>query len=69
MPPSEFLKRKMRFQIMTSTPKYQSPRRLGGLTAKAKPATPKREEALRNAMAKSAMQSDRRRGWHRGARR
>lgn len=49
--------------------RWQSPRRMSQPVRPAKPATAKREEARRSAAAKSGMQSDRRRGWHRGARR
>lgn len=51
------------------TPKWQSPRRLSQPVAKAKPVTATSEKLRRDKAAKSGMQSDRRRGWHRGARR
>lgn len=51
------------------TPRWQSPRRLVQPVAKAAVPTKASEAARRSSASKSGMQSDRRRGWHRGARR
>lgn len=51
------------------TPKWQSPRRLSQAVAKARPVTREAEAAKRKLAGTSHRMADRRRGWHRGARR
>jgi hypothetical protein len=49
--------------------RHLSPRRLSRPVAKAKAVTKFTESTRRNDLRQSGMQADRRRGWHRGARR
>ena len=51
------------------TPKWQSPRRLSQPVAKVSPVTRTIEDAKRKQAGTSHRMADRRRGWHRGARR
>lgn len=51
------------------TPKWQSPRRLLGSVAKARPVDKQTESAKRKMAGTSHRMADRRRGWRRGARR
>lgn len=51
---------------MTSTPKWQSPRRLSQPVAKARPVTAVTEKLRRDKAGTSHRMADRRRGWKRG---